>query len=122
MTAKTLYVFRGPCGGGKTWLRTHLFPKGSVTIIDMEEAPRGSYDERVVWLKAKLKAAKSHVALEGIFAPGSPSWNQLQDIAPSHGFHLVSITIVAPRQACLDATKDDPVRTRFVEQYYDRFT
>lgn len=119
---KTLYVLRGPCGSGKTWLRTHLFAGTDTPVIDMQDAPHDlPYAKRVIWLKRQLAAEHGHCILEGIFAPGTPSWKQLQTIAPSYGFDIVSITITLPKAACLRSVEGDEIRTRFVEQYYDKF-
>lgn len=122
MKQKNLYIIRGPCGSGKTWLRTHLFPD-DIPVIDMGDAPQGGpYEDRVKWLKGKLLEYQSgHAILEGIFAPGTPSWKQIQTIAPSYGFAIVSITITSPIEACLRSVEGDKMRTKFVNDYHHKF-
>jgi hypothetical protein len=76
---KTLLLFRGTCGSGKTTLRKQLKLK-RVKGVDMGDIPFNMpISERVAfpaeWLKKNNEVTS--LWIEGIFAPGSPSLESL---------------------------------------------
>ena len=73
---KMLYLFRGPCGCGKTTLREALIGRLFLPGLDMSDIDRGvdmaaRVNMPADWLRRNRKAGV--VWIEGVFAPGSPS-------------------------------------------------
>jgi predicted kinase len=119
---RTLYVFRGPCGAGKSWFKERAFPE-EVPRIDMADIDYAlPYKQRMDILKQRFSEITGDEAvLEGIFAPHSPSWNQVKRLAYEMKFEVVSVTIVAPLNVCLERRKGDEGRTSIIHKYHHQF-
>ena len=121
---KMLFIFRGPCGAGKTYIRKAMKMKAEHGL-DMADYDRSApLSERVDapanWL------AKHHnenvVWIEGIFAPNSPSFKGIMEECEEQGRLVQSITVTADMELLTDRIGEhDSDRLRLASIYVRRF-
>lgn len=130
-STKTIWIFRGPCGSGKTFVRSMLSTKlpGLIAEVDMKNAPRGiGQRERQTWLENEITFGftKANILfVEAIFAPGAPSLEQLRKFCLNNGYELVEITVNRSLKNCLAGIREsgdpDGNRAKFAVDYHHKF-
>ena len=121
--AKALYLFRGPCGSGKTKLRKAL-QLDNMVGLDMADYDRDLPIELRVEAPAKFlrehKAAKE-LWLEGVFAPGSPSLNLVLDEALRQRRMVQHFVAFADKGLIVDRLEHEYGRLKLSLAYHERF-
>lgn len=118
----TCYIFRGPCGAGKTTLRESMslpFPLLDMTDVDKQATPT----QRAHVIDKFLSANHSRdVVIEGIFAPGAPTTRALFGCLRAHKFRWQSITLNADLMTLLDRLTEHPSRAHLARVYQPKFS
>ena len=120
---KTLTLFRGPCGAGKTYIRSRvgLEKVKGLDLADLEHDMDVS--DRVkapsLWLKKHKK--ERDVWIEGIFAPCSPSLELLEREAEAQKRTVQHVIVNASLDTLLKRVNGDSERERLACIYHSRF-
>ena len=121
--AKVLYLFRGPCGSGKTKLRKAL-QLDNVVGLDMADYDRELPIELRVEAPAKFlreNKAAQELWLEGVFAPGSPSLRLVLEEAANQRRRIQHFVAFADKGLIVDRLEHEYSRLRLSLAYHERF-
>ena len=120
---KTLYLFRGPCGSGKTKLRRAL-QLGDMVGLDMADYDRELPIELRVEAPAKFlheNKAVQEIWLEGVFAPGSPSLGLVLEEAAKQRRRIQHFVAFADKALIVDRLEHEYSRLKLSLAYHERF-
>jgi len=121
---KTLTLFRGPCGAGKTYIRSKMGLE-KVKGLDLADLPHDmDVSDRVKAPAKWVRKNKNEVDLwvEGIFAPGSPSLKLIEEEAAIQRRAVQHIIVTADLDTLLKRVRGNPSRERLACIYHPKFS
>ena len=121
---KTLLLFRGTCGSGKTTLRKNIMTLAFMPGLDMADKPYDMpLDDRVEyparWIHKNAKTMD--LWMEGIFAWDSPSLTALLHECRQQKRVVQMITTSTTTDTLRKRLKGQPERLRLALKYANRF-